>query len=305
MICIRCVTAVEGGGTVVASASSNTALKWWFAVEMRRMREKAGITRERAAGAIGGSVPSIGHLEVGRFLPRPMDLVKLLEVYGVPERTEFLRELRDRAKRGRDWWVGLGDSAPDYFNLFLGLEANAVQIESWDAHVVPGLFQTWAYADALIRVGRPDLSGADLTSLVELRMARQREVLEREGPPLVWAVIAEPALRWLVGGPDILRAQLERLLVLAERPSVEMQVLALTVGAHSGTEGTFTILSAPPELENYAGCVYCDNLVAGYYLEEPGQILAYRNALTRLQVQALKPEDTPAFIDQIAKGITP
>ncbi|MGH3565526.1 MAG: helix-turn-helix domain-containing protein [Pseudonocardia sp.] len=287
----------------MVAASSPTALKWWFAVELRRLREKQGIGRDQAAAAIKGSIQNVGHIEVGRTLPKPLELDALLELYGVPERAEFFQDLRVRAKQGRDWWIGLNRSASPHFSLFLGLEASAVQLQNWNAHVVPGLFQTRAYAYELIRVGRLDLSAADVADLVELRMSRQREVLDREGPPLVWSVIAEPALRWLVGGPDVMRAQLEHLITLVERPAIEIQVLPLWVGSHTGTEGTFSIFSAPPELENYPGCVYVEGLVQGRYYEEPEELAAYRNALTRLQVRAMKPEDTPAYLRQLAKEL--
>ena len=113
-----------------SSSGSTTALKWWFAVEMRRLREKCRISREQAAAAVKGSPQNIGHIEVGRTLPKPLELDRLLELYGVPERQEFFQELRNRAKRGRDWWIGLGDSVPVHLNLFLGLESSAVQIET-------------------------------------------------------------------------------------------------------------------------------------------------------------------------------
>jgi transcriptional regulator with XRE-family HTH domain len=288
---------------VVAPSSSPTALKWWFAVEIRRLREKSGVTREEAAAAVKGSFQNIGHIETGRTLPKPLELDKLLETYGVPERADFFQEMRIRAKKGRDWWVGRSGSVPDYFNLFLGLESSAVQIESWDAHVPPGLFQTEAYVDALLRVGLTQQPAAYRTGRLELRLARQREVLEREHPPLVWSVIAEPALRWLVGGPDVMRAQLKHLIELAERPNIEMQVLPFSVGAHNGTEGTFTILSAPPELENYLGCVYVGNLGGGHYYEAPEQLSRYRNALSWLRIRATKPEDTVAYLHQLAREL--
>ncbi|WP_214408155.1 helix-turn-helix domain-containing protein [Pseudonocardia lacus] len=286
-----------------SSSGSTTALKWWFAVEMRRLREKRRISREQAAAAVKGSPQNIGHIEVGRTLPKPLELDRLLELYGVPERQEFFQELRTRAKRGRDWWIGMSDSVPDHLNLFLGLESSAVQIESWDAYVVPGLFQTADTAGELIRVGRPELAPAEVDKLVELRMARQREILAREHPPQIWSVIAEPALRWTVGGPDVLRAQLEHLRELSERPHIEIQVLPLTAGAHVGTEGTFQILSAPPELHNYPGCVFVEDRIRGHYYEESEQILQYRNDLTRLQVQAAKPGRTAALLDEIAKDL--
>jgi transcriptional regulator with XRE-family HTH domain len=270
---------------------------------MRRLREKSHVSREQAATAVKGSPQNIGHIEVGRTLPKPLELERLLELYGVPERAEFFQELRARAKRGRDWWIGFSGAVPDHLNLFLGLEASAVQIESWDAYVVPGLFQTEATAAELIRVGRPELIAADVARLVELRMARQREILDRESPPQVWSVIAEPALRWRVGGPDVLRAQIDHLIELAARPHVEIQVLPLSAGAHVGTDGTFEILSAPPELHNYPGCVFVEDRIRGHYYEDPEQLLQYRNDLTRLQVQAAKPEETLELLHEMAKDV--
>ncbi|WP_028926039.1 helix-turn-helix domain-containing protein [Pseudonocardia acaciae] len=288
---------------MVAPSSSPTALKWWFAVEMRRMRENRNLTRDQAAAAIKGSPQNVGHMETGRILPKPLELDRLLELYGVPERAGFFQDLRLRAKRGTDWWIDFAGSVPENFDLFLGLETTAVQIESWDAHVVRGLFQTPAYAEALIHAGRPELPAAEVAGLVELRMGRQREVLERDDPPLVWSVIAEPALRWRVGGREVLRAQLDHLVALVERPNIEVQVLPLDVGAHAGTEGTFHLLSAPPELRNYPGCVYVEDRIRSHYYEDQEQITTYRNILTRLRIQATKPEDTVPYIRQLAEEL--
>lgn len=292
---------------VVAAAQSPTALKWWFAVEMRRMRDGTGLSREDAARAIKGSVQGIGHIEAGRSLPKPLELDKLLELYIQSERAEFFQDLRDRAKRGRDWWIGFGPSVRSYFNLFLGLESSSPQIEGWDALVPAGLFQTPDYAEGVIRAGYADVpaaeTGTGIRQLVDLRMARQREVLEREHPAKVWRVIDEAALRRVVVSREVTTAQLHHLAELAERPNVDVQVVPLDAGAHTGTEGTFTLLSAPPELENYPGCVYVETLVKGYYYEELEEITRYRNALTRLRVQATKPEDSPAFIRQLAKDL--
>ncbi len=284
-------------------SGSTTALKWWFAVEMRRMRELRGVTREQAAAAIRGSVANVGHIETGRSLPKPLELDRLLELYGEPGRAAFFQDLRLRARRGRDWWIGSGAVIPEHLNLFLGLESSAVQIDSWDAHVVPGLFQTAATAQALISTGRPDLAAADVSHLVGLRLARQREILDRETPPRVWSVIAEPALRWLVGGPSTAREQLQHLADLLDRPHVVIQVVPFSAGAHVGTEGTFKILTAPPELHNYPGCVFVEDRIRGHYYEEPEQILTYRNDLTRLQVQATRPEETAEYLHQLAKDL--
>ena len=288
---------------MAAPSASTTALKWWFAVEMRRMRERCGLGRDQAATAIMGSVQNIGHFETGRSLPKPLELDRLLELYGVPERSAFFQELRTRARRGRDWWVGFSAAIPEHLNLFLGLESSAVQIESWDAHVVPGLFQTAATAQVLIRTGRPELGEQDVARLVELRLARQREIFDRDDPPLVWRVIAEPALRWMVGGPEVVRVQLEHLAELTRRPRVEIQVLPLSVGAHAGTEGSFSILSAPAELANYPGCVYVEDRLRGHYYEEQEHLTLYRNDLSRLRLQATKPEETEDYLQRLIEDL--
>ncbi|MGW5054530.1 DUF5753 domain-containing protein [Actinokineospora sp. NPDC004072] len=242
-------------------------------------------------------------MEVGRSLPGPLELERLLEVYGVPERIEFWRELRLRAKKGRDWWIGFGDVVPDYFFLFLGLECSARQIESWDAHIVPGLFQTPDYARAVFRGLRPELTDAEIDQQVELRLARRQEVLHAESPPVVWRVIAEPAMRWEVGSRDTLRAQLGYLLEVAEKPNIEIQVLPFSAGAHIGVDGTFSLLTFPAELENDQGVVFAETRVKGYYYEEPEQITRYRDVLTRLRVQAINPKDTPAYIHRMMKEL--
>lgn len=287
----------------MTAAGSPTALKWWFAVEMRRMRELKDLRREDAANAIKGSPQGVGHMESGRSLPKPLELDKLLELYDQSERAQFFQDLRDRAKKGKDWWIGFGPSVLGYFNLFLGLESSSPQIEAWDALVAPGLFQLPEVAEAIIRAGYPDLPYEQIRQLVELRIARQREVLERENPPKVWRVIDEAVLRRVVRSPELTKAQLEHLAELTERPNIDIQILPLDAGAHTGTEGTFTLLTAPPELENYPGCVYVETMVKGYYYEEQEEITKYRNALTRLRVQAIKPEDSAAYIRQIAKEL--
>lgn len=288
------------------SASSPTVLKRWIALELRKLREKAGYTREDAARAIRASEQGVGHFENARSLPGPLQLDKLLEVYGVPERSEFFQQLRTTAKRGRDWWIGFDfDDAtlPEYFKLFLGLESSAASIESFDAQVISGLMQTQSYTEAVLRGVEPELSGTEIQRRVELRRARQHEVLEDGDAPRVWSVLHESVLRTAVGGPEVMREQIEHLLSLLERPTVTVQILPLSAGAHAGVDGTFTHLAFPPELENDPGTIYVDTRVGGQYYEGPTEIARYKEALRRLQVTAAQPRETPALLKQVAKEL--
>jgi transcriptional regulator with XRE-family HTH domain len=288
----------------VVTSPSPTALRRWIAYELRQLRAQTGKSREDAAKRIRKATTQIGHLETGRNLPSAMDLEALLNFYGQGDRAEFFMDLLVAAKKGTDWWqaLTLTGAVPEWFNLFLGLEASASMLESYDAQVIPGLFQTEAYAEAVIRRAKPDISGDEVARRVELRATRQA-ILGRADPPHVWTVVDEAALRRSVGGLEVIGAQLDRLMELAERPHIDIQVLPASAGAHTGLDGTFTILSFPPEFTFDPGVVYVQTRITGHYYEEPGEIAEYRNALTRLRIQAISPEDSPLMIAQIAKEL--
>lgn len=287
----------------MVTSGSPTALKRWIAFELRRLREASGHTRQEAAARLGRTVPHIGHLETGRNLPSAGDVEVLLTWYGHPDRIEFFRDMLRRAKKGRDWWVGFADAVPDYLELFLALEASAVQLQSYDSQVVPGILQTEAYARAIIRAGERARPDHEVARRVELRMARQQLIERADEPVQVWSVLDEAVLHRLVGGADVMREQLERLVKLAERPNIDLQVLPAAAGAHAGAEGSFTLLTFPPELYNDPGVVYVETRVRGIYYEDPAEIQLYRQALTRLQVQALTPDESPAMIQRIAEKL--
>ncbi len=287
----------------MVASSSPTALKRWIAFELRRLREASGRTRHEAAARLGRAVAQIGHLETGRNLPSAGDVEVLLTWYGYPDRIEFFRDLLKRAKKGRDWWIGFGDAVPHSFALFLGLEAAAVQLQSYDALVVPGILQTPAYAKAIIRTAARTQPDHEIERRIELRMARQ-QLIEREDEPLqVWSVLDEAVLHRQVGGVEVLREQLDRLVKLAERPNIDLQVLPAAAGAHVAGEGTFTLVTFPPELDSDPGVVYVETLARDIYFEDSADILLYRQALTRLQVQALTPEESPSMIKRIAEEL--
>lgn len=287
----------------MVASSSPTALKRWIAYELRRLREANQRTRQEAADRLGKTLAQIGHLETGRNLPSAGDVELLLSWYGQPDRIELFRDLLKRAKKGRDWWIGFADAVPHDFALYLGLEASAVQLQSYDGLVVPGFLQTSAYAKGVIRAGARSEPDHEIARRVELRMARQ-QLIERDDEPLqVWSVLDEAVLRRQVGGAEVLREQLERLVKLAERPNIDLQVLPAAAGAHAGSEGAFTLLTFPPELAGDPGVVYVETRVRGIYYEDPAEIQLYRQALTRLQVQALTPEESPTMIQRIAEEL--
>ncbi|WP_163511359.1 helix-turn-helix domain-containing protein [Fodinicola acaciae] len=279
---------------------SPTVLKRLIAYELKRLREEAGRTRPEAAERLGKTSAQIGHIETMRNLPSPGDLELLLTWYGHPEKVEFYRNMLRQAKRGRDWWIGL--SHADEFDLYFGLESASAKIEEYHAVVVPGLFQTRAYAAAIMRGGSPTMSDDEVVRRVNFRMARQKTV-ERENPPRIWTILDEATIRRMVGGPITMREQLERLIRLADMPNVEIQVMPFAKGAHPALDGTFTYFSLPSDLVVDPGVVYAETRVGVRYFEQPAEIETYRDILARLRVQALDPQDSREMIERVMKEL--
>lgn len=276
-------------GTV--ALSSPTVLKRWIVLELRKLRENSGVTRAQVAERLQCALSHVSHLENGRNLPKAAELRDLLTFYGVDDRTEFFLELLAAAKKGRDWWTDYADAVPEWFDLFLGLESSAVQLESYDALTIPGILQTGDYAEAVIRGGEPELGSAAVTGRIQLRLARQA-ILDREDPPHVWSVLDESALRRPAGKPGVMRDQLEHLLTLSSRPNVEIQVLPLATGPHAGLHGTFIFLSFPAELVGESTVAYTETPVRGIYHDHPDELRQFRRTLTRVQIQAASPEES-------------
>ncbi|MEV7549424.1 DUF5753 domain-containing protein [Amycolatopsis sp. NPDC089917] len=280
-----------------------TAIKRWIALEMKRLREAAGYDRAAAAERIGKATTVIAHIETSRNLPAPADLELLLDFYGVPERAPRFLDLTKRAKRGRDWWINFDHGVFDWFNLHLGLETGAARISTVDLVVLPGLFQTRDYALAIMREGRRWDNQAELETMVDLRMARQK-ILDRPGDaPQIWSILDESVLRRQVGGPAVMRDQLQHLMDLSERSNIDIQVLPFTAGAHGASDGMFIIFDYPPEFSGDPGTVYVENRREGLYYDDKEDLRRFRNTFERLQAQAEHPGRTRNFIQNLAREL--
>lgn len=279
--------------------TSRYALRRWIAIELKRLREAGGYEPADAAARIDKGVGAYRHYENGARLPSASDVEVLLNWYGKPERVPFFRDLIKAAQKGKDWWITFSATTfPDYFELYLGLEYGAARISSYDT-IIPGLFQTREYAEAVFRAGERRLTDEEIHTRVELRMARQQILTRDEGAPQVWSVLDECALQRLVGGPEVMQAQLDHLSKMTERTNIEIQVLPNSTGAHAGIEGTFTILDYPAEFEGDPGTVYVETRVRGIYYEDPPQVTDYRRAFERLQLQALRPDESREALAKI------
>jgi hypothetical protein len=191
--------------------------------------------------------------------------------------------LREAKRKG--WWQIYSDIP---YSTLIGLEAEAASMLTYE-QVIPGLFQTEAYARAIIAGTIPTVGPETLDQRVEVRLTRQAVVM-RERPLEVRAVLDETCIRRLVGGREVMRRQLGRLLELAERPNVIVQVLPFEVGAHPGTMlGPFTVLGFEQPAD--PGVVYVEGN-SDPYLDREGDLERYRMAFDHLRSMALSVPQT-------------
>jgi transcriptional regulator with XRE-family HTH domain len=265
--------------------------------QLRRLRIDKGISREEAGEAIRASEWKIHRLENGQVGFKERDVVDLLHLYGVtePDRVTALVEVAREANEP-GWWQHFGDVLPQWFRAYVDLESAATLIRTYEGQFVPGLLQTEDYIRAVVRGARLEDSSEDLDRRVGLRKARQ-SLLTRPDAPRLWAVVDEAALRRPVGGPGVVRAQLERLIEAAELPNVTLQVLPLAAGAHPAMVGAFSILRFPDQ--ELPDMVYLEHLTSAQYLSKRDDVDQYLHVMERICVRAESPDRTVEILTDI------
>jgi hypothetical protein len=223
------------------------------------------------------------------------DLCVLYELTDPAEREHLMALAREGKQRG--WWQ-------DYdlpYATYVGLEAEAVSIQDYQSGSVPGLIQTEAYARAMLRAQVPPFSTEELQQRVQARLTRQA-LLDQEGALRYHAILDEAALRRQVGGPQVMRRQLERISQAAQLGHVTVQVIPFEIGAHPAMESIFSILEFDQPL--VSDIVYVEGLVGNIYLERPGDVERYHRIFAHLATMALNSDDSILLISSIAAKST-
>jgi transcriptional regulator with XRE-family HTH domain len=276
----------------VTGVRSPTVRRRELGTLLRTLRAEAGLTVDQVADQLLCSPSKISRLETGHRGASPRDIRDLCEIYRVqdPAQRDHLAAL---AREGKDqaWWQPF--DLP--YATYVGLESAAVTISDYEPGVFPALLQTPAYARAVHEGAMPRLSPAVIEQRIESRRIRQ-EVLERDDPPRLAAVIDEAVLHRPVGGPAVMRAQLERVVEASALPHVTLQVLPYSAGAHPALNSTFVVLEFAPPVP---GVVYVDGLVGQIYLERPQDVLRYKQIFDHLCAMSLDPQDSTDLMAKI------
>ncbi|HEX6471890.1 MAG TPA: helix-turn-helix transcriptional regulator [Streptosporangiaceae bacterium] len=268
--------------------------------ELKRIREDAGLSLDAAGIRLGRSASSLSKIENGRVVLPRRDLTFILDRYAVTD--EPLREMlyalaRNGRKKG--WWRQYGDAlSPPGMDL-MSLEDDAAVISTFQAIVIPGLLQTEDYAHALME-SAVRVVPRDVDRLLRVRMARQ-QILARERPPRLRAVMGEAVLRQLVGGRAIMRAQLRYLAEMSQDIHVALRVLPFEAGAHVSTQGSFMILGFSPPTD--FSVVHLESLEGSLWVEEDESVRRYGLAFDQLRASALSEIESRHLIERVAADL--
>ncbi|MFI1972517.1 transcriptional regulator [Streptomyces cinnamoneus] len=282
-------------------AGAPTVLRVVLGKRLQDLREKAGLSYEEAGRALDvthATVRRMEKAEVGLKIPY---VEKLLRVYGVLDAEEvegFLALAREANRPG--WWHRFRDVLPEWFSAFVSLEGEANLIRAYEPHYVPGLLQTEDYARAVLRAGMPHAPEADVERAVAVRRQRQA-LLTRDRAPLLWVVMDETVLRRPIGGPEVMRAQLDRLVEATDLPHVRLQLMPFAAGPHPAMYGPFHIFRFP--IRELPDIAYAENLVGASYFDQRDDVSAFLEALDRMCAQAAPAHTTKAILGGIRKEI--
>lgn len=282
------------------SKPSPTLLRRQLGAELRRLRESARKTAAEVATELGWSESKVSRIETANSSIRNTDLTKLFDLYNTAENDRARITALVAQSRQRAWWEAYGDALLGPYETYIGFESEAASIFTFDPIVLHGLLQTVEYANAIVQSVSSGERADVVSQRVSVRMARQT-VLTREPPPTLWSIIDESVLRRPVGGTAVMRRQLMRLLEVGDQSKVTLQVLPLSVGAHRGVDGSFSVLefSGPHEQP----LVYCDGMTGGVFRNRPEEIRRYLMSFEALRSAAMDHNASLTIIQEIIKSL--
>ncbi|MGH7870466.1 MAG: helix-turn-helix domain-containing protein [Candidatus Dormibacteraceae bacterium] len=267
--------------------------------ELKKARQTSGLTQDQVAGEMDWSMSKIIRIEAGSSGISANDLKALLQLYGVkdPGQVDSLLALA-RVARERSWWSSYRDVAPQPLLQLIEYESAAQVIRQFENEFVPGILQTEDYAHAVLDNYYEEELGVDqLRALVDLRTRRQ-DLIDAENPPSFHFVLDEAVVRRLVVGPSVMRRQLRRLIEVAGKPNVTLELIPFSVGLHPGMKGPFEIIEfADPSVSD---TVYLESPRGDIFSDAPEETSKYIEAFDKLKKASLGSQGSLARIAKIA-----
>jgi transcriptional regulator with XRE-family HTH domain len=275
-----------------------------LAAELRRLRERAGLTGDEVAQRLGWSGSKISRIELHRTGVKQADLRKLLDLYHVdePHRGELFALARESSQKNR--LEKATASFPPEYAEHLHAEAEAESVWNWEPQIVPGLLQTEDYARAMMRGWQSmfALPPSDLERRVQARLVRQ-QLLTRDPPLELSVVIDESVLRRRFGSKLIMSQQLRRLAEASELPNVELRVLPLDGNHPIGTGAFYYLKFAQVHEVPLHDIVTVDHLMGNFYLEGDEDTNKFRVTFEHLIASSYDPALSRDLIRRTAQQV--
>ncbi len=263
-----------------------------LAAELRRLREAAHLTCDEAAARLDCSASKISRIETGRVSVSPRDVRDLLQIYGVPDdqRDSLIQLARESRQQG--WWQAYGDSVEPHLATYLGMESAASEIRVYRGSRLPGLLQTEEYARTVAAANSQGIPRPGDERSIAYRLERQQQAKLRR--PRLRVVLDEAALRRQVGGPDVMRAQLEHLVSLSAESEMFLQIIPFTIGAPILSDLPFAILAFPDRADPDVVCIRYPT--GTMWIEDTPEVCTYNMLFRHLQTVALSQDESAALM---------
>lgn len=261
-----------------------------FGNTLRFYRTRAGMTTEQLGQRVHMSGSLIRKIESGDRSPSEafVTAVEGISQLGCDGALLRLHGLLSGHLRAR--------GIPAWFEDWPRKEGQARRIRSYEGAVIPGLLQTEAYARTILATGI-GVSNGDLDAAVTLRLDRQR-ILDRDDPPELWAIVDEPVLRRPVGGAAVMRAQLDHLVVAAQRPNMAIQIIPISAGAHRGLNGGAFAIA---DFDDAPSVAYQDTALSGTIVEDAEEVNSLALNWDNLRLEALPRAASLQMLEEVAK----
>ncbi|MDJ0347358.1 helix-turn-helix transcriptional regulator [Streptomyces sp. H10-C2] len=273
-------------------AAGPTTRRRQLGAELRRLRRRKKMSLEEAGEAVGVSRATIHRYEGNQGPVRWVIVEALCRVYDAAEAESAAVIALAKTVRVQGWWKAYADAIPDWITPLITLEDEAAEEWHWANTYVPGILQTRAYASAVIQASEMRAGDDDIARMVDVRMARQ-DILKRDHPPHLWAIVDEGALMRRVGGYAVMAEQMEHLVISTQSPHVTLQVLPYSAGAHPADSTGFVVIK---NLDPTLDVVHLSNRSGALYLEKPVELETHRLVFEYLRSQALSATQSSEMI---------
>ena len=250
----------------------------YYGYELRRYRDAAGLTQRQLGDIVNYTGSMIGQIETARKLPTQDFSERADAALGTGGALSRLVELVMRSQ------------LPAWFRQVAELEAKAIEICTFQTHMIHGLLQTAPYVRAVLGV----LNQNNLDDRTAVRLARQR-IFDKEDAPIFWMILSEAALYQEIGGRETMRGQLAYLLSFEHNPRINIQILPFSAGAHAGVQGAYNIyrFTKDPTI------VYTEGYGSGHPTANPDTVKDCSLRYDHLQAAALSLKDSAELIRRV------